>query len=565
MIRYKCTKCAATLESPKSMAGKEDTCPLCGQVCIVPLRKTTSHVARKTPIYAGAVALVALVSLSLYFLLRDSSSTGDAQRSPVVNGALHATRAEASAERRDTRAPGRDSAPECPVSLVAGEQVRVSGNIVTEIKGGGGVVKDSVAYYRYLCITDDSKNIQYGIWPASPGQLRLLIVPGHEGFDWVEQDYDLRERGSKWVYQYRGGNTTRHEATGWTNPYVSVRAFHSENSPDNFSLAIAGASMTSWMRGPHSQPCSSDSLAPFTGVIAMVENRSQETLQWQLIPVREVWADHEVGRKAIAVRAPLPHLLYSGFLRNMDGEITFNMHPGGYCEVIYLFPGTDSPSSVELRGLGTFVVTHWEPQGKPSLPQNAQPVPKSQSLPSSKAVTERLPSDGLYEAAGDTAGSYVDPIHGFFRVEAPSGWDADVRRDKASLKLAPDGPAKGRVVRRSWVEFKRGKAEISAIARETESGFKEDFEYVLRGLRGAGAAVQRQRFVTIDGVEGGEVVYSMRGLWVVNVKYKKHGLDHSLVLGCPGPDFLANLDAFLSFAHSYRSLHRSPASRHRSP
>ena len=102
--------------------------------------------------------------------------------------------------------------------------------------------------------------------------------------------------------------------------------------------------------------------------------------------------------------------------------------------------------------------------------------------------------------------------------------------------------------------FKRGQAQISAIARETESGFKEDFEHVLRQLRRAGAVVERQRFVTIDGVEGGEVVYSVQGLWVVNVKYKKHGLDHSLMLGCPSPDFLANLDTFLSCANSYRSV-----------
>ena len=36
MIRYACTRCGALLESPTSLVGQQDRCPVCGQVCTVP-------------------------------------------------------------------------------------------------------------------------------------------------------------------------------------------------------------------------------------------------------------------------------------------------------------------------------------------------------------------------------------------------------------------------------------------------------------------------------------------------------------------------------------------------
>lgn len=36
MIQYKCVKCGAAIESPSSMAGHEEKCPECGQLCTVP-------------------------------------------------------------------------------------------------------------------------------------------------------------------------------------------------------------------------------------------------------------------------------------------------------------------------------------------------------------------------------------------------------------------------------------------------------------------------------------------------------------------------------------------------
>ena len=50
MIRYKCAKCKATLESPESRIGQDDTCPMCGHVGAVP-----ATVKSKTPMILGLV------------------------------------------------------------------------------------------------------------------------------------------------------------------------------------------------------------------------------------------------------------------------------------------------------------------------------------------------------------------------------------------------------------------------------------------------------------------------------------------------------------------------------
>ena len=54
MTRYKCLGCGTRLESPSSMAGQGDKCPVCGRVCTVPAS------LRKMPLIAGACALLVL-------------------------------------------------------------------------------------------------------------------------------------------------------------------------------------------------------------------------------------------------------------------------------------------------------------------------------------------------------------------------------------------------------------------------------------------------------------------------------------------------------------------------
>ncbi|NBB95940.1 MAG: hypothetical protein GVY16_09405 [Planctomycetes bacterium] len=49
-IRYRCPRCNSVLESPESLAGRDDTCPVCGHICTVPPRKKGRHVKQKAPI-----------------------------------------------------------------------------------------------------------------------------------------------------------------------------------------------------------------------------------------------------------------------------------------------------------------------------------------------------------------------------------------------------------------------------------------------------------------------------------------------------------------------------------
>ena len=59
MIRYKCSKCGAQLESDSSLAGQKDTCPICGAPCRVPLKSRSSRL----PLYisGGGVGLALLI------------------------------------------------------------------------------------------------------------------------------------------------------------------------------------------------------------------------------------------------------------------------------------------------------------------------------------------------------------------------------------------------------------------------------------------------------------------------------------------------------------------------
>lgn len=36
MVRYRCNQCGAALQSPNAMIGQPDTCPACGNACVVP-------------------------------------------------------------------------------------------------------------------------------------------------------------------------------------------------------------------------------------------------------------------------------------------------------------------------------------------------------------------------------------------------------------------------------------------------------------------------------------------------------------------------------------------------
>ncbi len=74
MINYKCAKCGATLESPGSMAGQQDKCPICGQVCVVP--QPRNRVPIILAACGGGVAVVVLVVAAVWLWPHRNESAG---------------------------------------------------------------------------------------------------------------------------------------------------------------------------------------------------------------------------------------------------------------------------------------------------------------------------------------------------------------------------------------------------------------------------------------------------------------------------------------------------------
>ena len=170
-------------------------------------------------------------------------------------------------------------------------------------------------------------------------------------------------------------------------------------------------------------------------------------------------------------------------------------------------------------------------------------------------VIDNLPQDGIYSKTEGTGGSYKDPIHGFFIVEPPAGFKIVERRDKTTITVQPDRPHAGEKLPRSWIQFKRGGTEIGAITRKTYTeDIETDFDFVIKQMKNKGAKVLLTRYVTIDGVKGGEYIVKVKDFQFHGIKYKKHGLDHSLSLGGTPRDYSRYQKEFLDFARSYRSL-----------
>jgi len=180
------------------------------------------------------------------------------------------------------------------------------------------------------------------------------------------------------------------------------------------------------------------------------------------------------------------------------------------------------------------------------------------------SVLESLPKNGAYSAFIGRA-PYHDPIHGFFQVQVPEGFQIHERRDKTTVTTGPDSPRPGVVLQRSWIDFNNhDRANICAIARRTLGGtIEEDIDFVKQEMRERfpETVFVRTRFVQIDGAKGVEVVSLCKGLYVILVKYKKHGLDHAITITCPVEAFsysLNNQTAFVAFLCSYRSLKPAP-------
>lgn len=168
-----------------------------------------------------------------------------------------------------------------------------------------------------------------------------------------------------------------------------------------------------------------------------------------------------------------------------------------------------------------------------------------------------LPADGVYSTDAGTGGSYKDPINGYFEVQPPVGFRVRERRDKSKFTITSGSSHVGEVVPSSFIQFiSPKKVYIAVTARKTFTTIEHDFEFVLNGLpkRFSGIRIHRSRFVTIDGVKGGEILASWHTQQMLMVKYKKHGLDHTITINCDAADFSKFQVEFLSFLRSYRSL-----------
>jgi len=92
MTRYKCPKCGDKLVSPEAMVGREDKCPTCGHMCVVPGN------VRRTPLIAGACALFLLVVVvaGVYWNIRSKTATVPPVSSGGVASGESAAKAPAS-------------------------------------------------------------------------------------------------------------------------------------------------------------------------------------------------------------------------------------------------------------------------------------------------------------------------------------------------------------------------------------------------------------------------------------------------------------------------------------
>lgn len=105
MIRYKCTKCAATLESPSSLAGQKEACPVCGTVCAVP--KKNRRASLLVLMICGGGVWVLIIAVACIFLWAPVHESVERPQNPSLAG------------RKGEKLPGRTPEAESPAELPA--------------------------------------------------------------------------------------------------------------------------------------------------------------------------------------------------------------------------------------------------------------------------------------------------------------------------------------------------------------------------------------------------------------------------------------------------------------
>ncbi|MBN1942140.1 MAG: hypothetical protein JW849_02495 [Phycisphaerae bacterium] len=125
MIRYECQHCGTTLESPSEMAGKEDQCPLCRQMCTVPQKQDKSrNILYFLLAIAGGVIIVLVVIIVLLLGNNKAFDTIPDTKDPVEMS--RAKDEPPNAQRRDTKRNTKKTSPKKLVQKPSSKPVSMS-------------------------------------------------------------------------------------------------------------------------------------------------------------------------------------------------------------------------------------------------------------------------------------------------------------------------------------------------------------------------------------------------------------------------------------------------------
>jgi hypothetical protein len=171
------------------------------------------------------------------------------------------------------------------------------------------------------------------------------------------------------------------------------------------------------------------------------------------------------------------------------------------------------------------------------------------------SLNERVPVEMDYSIGAGTGGDYRDPIHKFFEFQTPSGASVDANYEERTMKLPSDSPYSGEEVLCTRVHIQLDRdTDVSIRARESYLSTVDAKELKSSINKFGKGTFGDTRWITIDGVVGVEVIGKVSKKLVHVVKYKKYGLDHTIVFTCLWKKFSEPQKKFIKFLHSYRGL-----------
>lgn len=255
MIRYKCPKCRATLESPRSMAGQPDRCPMCGQVCLVPARR------HPIPLILGGCAAVVVVAVCAFFLLVSRSTEPEkapspesdappgspqivAQKAGVPSSARSPdaplTRTPSSTHGIETRpvassraAPRREELP-----TKASPATQPEGNVpeMVVLPGHQAAITDLAFTHNGRILVSRAKDWRVRVWTTATGREHSLRIPQGVGAMALAQDAG--------ILAVNGGNpgVTLHDLTSGKDSRKILKSVSCDKlafTPDGSRLLVS--------------------------------------------------------------------------------------------------------------------------------------------------------------------------------------------------------------------------------------------------------------------------------------------------------------------------------------